>query len=61
MGGLGRRLLFNLRNKIFTKLQELPVAFFNQNKADGFITASVKERPRQVDHADGQLDFSGLK
>jgi len=33
MGGVGRRLLFNLRNKIFSKLQELPVAFFNQNKA----------------------------
>ena len=26
MGGVGRRLLFNLRNKIFHKLQELPVA-----------------------------------
>jgi len=38
MGGLGRRLLFNLRNKIFTKLQELPVAFFNQNKAGDLIS-----------------------
>src|SRR5512133_727398 len=26
MGGVGRRLLYNLRNKIFNKLQELPVA-----------------------------------
>ena len=32
MGGVGRRILFNLRNALFTKLQELPVAFFNQNK-----------------------------
>ena len=38
MGGLGRRLLFNLRNKIFSKLQELPVAFFNQNKAGDLIS-----------------------
>ena len=38
MGGLGRRLLFNLRNKIFNKLQELPVAFFNQNKSGDLIS-----------------------
>jgi len=38
MGGVGRRLLFNLRNSIFNKLQELPVAFFNQNKAGDLIS-----------------------
>jgi len=38
MGGVGRRLLFNLRNKIFNKLQDLPVAFFNQNKAGDLIS-----------------------
>ena len=38
MGGVGRRLLFNLRNKIFNKLEELPVAFFNQNKAGDLIS-----------------------
>ena len=38
MGGVGRRLLFNLRNKIFEKLQELPVAFFNQNKEGDIIS-----------------------
>ncbi len=38
MGSVGRRLLFNLRNKIFGKLQELPVAFFNQNKAGDIIS-----------------------
>ena len=26
---LGRRVLYKLRNRIFTKLQDLPVAFFN--------------------------------
>lgn len=38
MGGVGRRVLFNLRNAIFTKLQELPVAFFNQNKTGDLIS-----------------------
>jgi len=38
MGGVGRRILFNLRNAIFTKLQELPVAFFNQNRAGDLIS-----------------------
>lgn len=38
MGGVGRRLLFNLRNKIFNKLQELPVAFFNQNKVGDLVS-----------------------
>ncbi len=38
MGGVGRRLLFNLRNTLFTKLTELPVAFFNQNKAGDLIS-----------------------
>jgi len=38
MGGVGRRLLFNLRNKIFDKLQDLPVAFFNRNKAGDIVS-----------------------
>ncbi len=38
MGAVGRRILFNLRNAIFTKLQELPVAFFNQNRAGDLIS-----------------------
>ena len=38
MGGVGRRVLYNLRNALFTKLQELPVAFFNQNKAGDLIS-----------------------
>lgn len=38
MGGVGRRVLFNMRNAIFTKLQELPVAFFNQNKTGDLIS-----------------------
>jgi len=38
MGGVGRRMLFNLRNALFNKLQELPVAFFDQNKTGDLIS-----------------------
>jgi ATP-binding cassette, subfamily B, bacterial len=38
MGAVGRRLLYRLRNALFSKLQELPVAFFNQNKAGDLIS-----------------------
>lgn len=38
MGTVGRRVLFDLRNEIFIKLQELPVAFFNQNKVGDLIS-----------------------
>lgn len=38
MGRVGQRMLFNLRNAIFTKLQELPIDFFNQNKAGDLIS-----------------------
>lgn len=38
MGGVGQRTLFRLRGAIFQKLQELPVAFFNQNKAGDLIS-----------------------
>lgn len=38
MGGIGQQMLFRLRNSVFTKLQELPVDFFNQNKAGDLIS-----------------------
>ena len=38
MGRVGQRMLFNLRNNIFQKLQELPIDFFNQNKAGDLIS-----------------------
>src|SRR5690606_22296188 len=37
MGSVGQRMLFTLRNAIFNKLQQLPVAFFNQNKTGDLI------------------------
>ena len=38
MGAMGRRVLFNLRIAIFNKIESLPVAFFNQNKAGDLIS-----------------------
>jgi len=38
MGTVGRTVLFKLRNTLFTKLQELPLVFFNQNKAGDLIS-----------------------
>src|ERR1700680_3376276 len=32
MGGVGRRVLFSVRNELFAKLQDLPLAFFTENK-----------------------------
>lgn len=37
-GGIGQRVVWNLRNKIFKKLQELPIQFFNQNKTGDLIS-----------------------
>src|SRR5262249_21645916 len=38
MGTVGRTVLFKLRNTLFTRLQELPLLFFNQNKAGDLIS-----------------------
>ena len=38
MGGVGQRIIFELRNAIFSKIQQLPVAFFNENKAGDLIS-----------------------
>jgi len=38
MGRVGQRMLYNLRNIIFNKLQDLPIDFFNQNKAGDLIS-----------------------
>jgi ATP-binding cassette, subfamily B, bacterial len=38
MGRVGQRMLYNLRNTVFGKLQELPIDFFNQNKAGDLIS-----------------------
>src|SRR3954451_16174291 len=38
MGSVGRRVLWKLRNALFTKLQELPLDFFNQNRSGDLIS-----------------------
>lgn len=38
MGGVAQRTIFKLRNVIFGKIQQLPVAFFNENKAGDLIS-----------------------
>lgn len=38
MGNVAQRLLFTVRNNVFQKLLQLPVAFFNQNKSGDLIS-----------------------
>ena len=38
MGAIGLRMLYSLRNAVFTKLAALPVDFFNQNKSGDLIS-----------------------
>lgn len=38
MGAVAQRTLWRLRNDVFSKLQELPLAFFNQNKTGDLIS-----------------------
>lgn len=38
MGRVGQRMMFNLRNSIFAKLQELPIDYFNRNQAGDLIS-----------------------
>lgn len=38
MGSVAQRLLFSLRNQLFLKLNELPLAFFNQNRAGDLVS-----------------------
>jgi ATP-binding cassette, subfamily B, bacterial len=38
MGKVGQHMLFNLRNALFNKIQDLPLDFFNQNKVGDLIS-----------------------
>ena len=38
MGTVGRQILWKMRNALFNKLEELPIAFFNQNQAGDLIS-----------------------
>lgn len=47
MGGVGQRVLYKLRARIFDKLQSLPMAFFNQNKA-GDLMARINNDTEKI-------------
>lgn len=38
MGSIGLRMLYSLRNSVFSKLSSFPIAFFNQNKSGDLIS-----------------------
>ncbi len=38
MGGVGQRVLYGVRSRVFNKLQELPLAFFHANKTGDLIS-----------------------
>ncbi len=38
MGRVGQTILYSVRNTVFKKLESLPIAFFNQNKAGDLIS-----------------------
>lgn len=60
MGGVAQRVLWDLRNSLFVKLQELPLAFFNANKA-GDLIARVNRDTEKVNEffSQGLLRFMG--
>ena len=49
MGSISQRMLFTLRNTIFNKLQSLPVAFFNANKA-GDLISRINNDTDKINH-----------
>ncbi len=60
MGGVAQRVLWDLRNSLFVKLQELPLAFFNINKA-GDLISRVNRDTEKVNEffSQGLLRFVG--
>ena len=49
MGTIGQRMLFTLRNTVFNKVQELPLDFFNQNKA-GDLISRINNDTEKINH-----------
>jgi len=60
MGGVAQRLVYNLRSAIFDKIQDLPVAFFNQNKAGDLISRINSDTEKiNVFFSQGLMQFVG--
>jgi ATP-binding cassette subfamily B protein len=60
MGGVAQRVLWNLRNDLFLKLQELPLSFFNQNKS-GDLISRINSDTEKVNEffSQGLMRFAG--
>lgn len=60
MGGVAQRMLFRLRSDIFGKLQDLPLMFFNLNKA-GDLTARINGDTQKLNQffSEGIMRFAG--
>ncbi len=60
MGGVAQRTLWRLRNDVFAKLLDLPLAFFNQNKTGDLISRinSDTEKLNQF-FSQGLMRFAG--
>lgn len=60
MGGVAQRVLWNLRNDLFMKLQELPLSFFNQNKS-GDLISRINSDTEKVNEffSQGLMRFAG--
>ncbi len=60
MGGVAQRVLWDLRNSLFVKLQDLPLAFFTANKS-GDLISRVNRDTEQVNEffSQGLLRFAG--
>jgi len=60
MGVVGRTVLFNLRNRVFLKLQDLPVAFFNENKTGDLISRINNDTDKlNLFFSQGLVQFAG--
>ncbi len=60
MGGVAQRVLWDLRDNLFRKLQELPLAFFNENKAGDLISRVNRDTDRVNDFfSQGLMRFVG--
>lgn len=60
MGGVAQRTLWQLRNDLFAKIQELPLAFFNQNKAGDLISRINSDTEKVNDFfSQGLMRFVG--
>ncbi len=60
MGGVAQRMLFRIRNDVFGKIQELPLAFFNKNKS-GDLTARINRDTERLNEffSQGIMRFVG--